>query len=1504
MPDIVGTAGNDTLNGTSGDDNVYANGGTDTIDAADGDDLVVLLAQLNPYGTTLGGNGIDTLRIGRSLGFAPQSFGPFGNYQLQFARLINISSFERLQFDSQSGDQMDVQLAFGGSQSGALNLIGAGLSATAQLTGGAGRDSLNLGYSNVVNGGVVTAPSFTYVDWTTPTRAYQSGDRVSISAAGAGSVTIYGSAHAGVQSLNGGAGSDVIYGSDDMDLISGGAGGSDLLYGGGGDDALVLVNTFTNTNGTPGPESTRTGAGTVFDGGTGTDFLVLGGNVVFAGTLQSIEGIFLSPGYFNANFSSPIILGSQNRTSALFSSATFAGLPANLIIDGIGELIIVFGDGGETLNGSGYVLDPGAEVLFYIAGGAGNDTITGTVGDDSLQGAGGADIINGGDGNDFLNSALTLDPIAALIADREYPATAPVLDTGSEVDTLNGGNGDDIIYAGYGDNVDGGAHNAGGGDVLFVSFLAAPGALNLDLSQSTLTVGGGTITGIEHISWVQAGNFDDVITLGGNAVLPAVGSYIPGEGGEFFVFGEGGNDSLTGSGGTDILVGGSGSDVLTGLDGNDVLFSANIAHATIDDLLNDRGFGDNNPPIGDTGAEIDTLAGGAGDDTLFAGFGDNIDGGANGIRGDRLYLNLLGATAGLTLDFATIPASIGGGTITGIENLMGVDGTNFADDIRLGNTATDIANGGLLAGFAGNDILYGNNGRNSIAGGDGADTIYGLGGGDFLSSGNVTEFFSVPNQFAPNSYLMGVDGIYNYNIPILDTGIEADVLIGGGQATYFAGYGDTIIADSANTPNDFLHISFMGATSGVTADFRLASQTIGGGTISGIEYVGWVQGSNYADTITTGNTSSAFFGNEIGVLGMGGDDTIVAISATFIDGGEGNDSIEGGGANNGWVLGGNGDDTIRSIASARTRIEGGAGNDTIYANGGWTYGGSGNDVIVGTVVSGNGSFLIVGEDGDDQITASSGGGNYERISGGNGADTLTGSNNAELLVVGNFALNTTNGSDDLGAEVDTVNAGGGDDEVWIGFGDNADGGAGSDLLHLSLVGAVSGVTLNTANLLGSTAFTLGGGSIANFERLTRLRGSEANDVITVSGLSTSLTVEGGGGDDQLIATTSAVTFNGGEGNDRYTAGLASDVFNGGNGDDWYVGANTVETDRFVGGAGNDTADYSAFTTAITINLGAVAGSGFVGGPAGDLLSSVENLVGGSGNDTLTGSAVANVLNGGAGVSTLNGGAGDDRLILGTGAAGSSIDGGADTDTLVVNSTLTSLAGLISIEALELAGAANLTLTGNQFANGLAFTTALSGTGSITVNMDAGINFLSQGFAFTGSSVTMTVNGTSGTDIIKCGTGVHTINAGDGVDQIRGGTAADIINGGDGNDKIIGFTGADIITGGTGSDQFRYFFQGDSGIGAANSDQLTDFAIGSDKLNFSLIDADAVAADDQAFNFIGTDAFTNTGVGQIRYTNSGADLLVQADVNGDGVADMEIILQGLNGGTLTAGDFIL
>jgi Ca2+-binding RTX toxin-like protein len=150
---------------------------------------------------------------------------------------------------------------------------------------------------------------------------------------------------------------------------------------------------------------------------------------------------------------------------------------------------------------------------------------------------------------------------------------------------------------------------------------------------------------------------------------------------------------------------------------------------------------------------------------------------------------------------------------------------------------------------------------------------------------------------------------------------------------------------------------------------------------------------------------------------------------------------------------------------------------------------------------------------------------------------------------------------------------------------------------------------------------------------------------------------------------------------------------------------------------------------------------------------------------------------------------------------------------------------------------------------------------------------------------------------------NTLNGGDGFDFLRGGNLADTINGGNGNDKIEGAGGADILTGGAGVDVFRYQSANASGLGAA-ADQITDFVIGTDKLGFALMDADAVTPGDQAFSFLGTGAFSNTGVGQIRYQNSGANLLVQIDSDGNGVADMEVVLQGLAGQVLTTGDFNL
>ena len=171
-----------------------------------------------------------------------------------------------------------------------------------------------------------------------------------------------------------------------------------------------------------------------------------------------------------------------------------------------------------------------------------------------------------------------------------------------------------------------------------------------------------------------------------------------------------------------------------------------------------------------------------------------------------------------------------------------------------------------------------------------------------------------------------------------------------------------------------------------------------------------------------------------------------------------------------------------------------------------------------------------------------------------------------------------------------------------------------------------------------------------------------------------------------------------------------------------------------------------------------------------------------------------------------------------------------------------------------------------------------------------------------STIALTVNGTSGIDVIKGPlTAAVTVSGGDGADQIRGGNLVDTIVGDAGNDKIMGLGGADVLTGGSGSDQFRYLFASDSTL--ASQDRILDFTNGVDKLDFRALDADPTLAGRQMINFIGTAAFTAGGTAQARYLDSGTDTLVQIDLNGDGAADMQIVLAGHTGQALTGADFL-
>ncbi len=100
-------------------------------------------------------------------------------------------------------------------------------------------------------------------------------------------------------------------------------------------------------------------------------------------------------------------------------------------------------------------------------------------------------------------------------------------------------------------------------------------------------------------------------------------------------------------------------------------------------------------------------------------------------------------------------------------------------------------------------------------------------------------------------------------------------------------------------------------------------------------------------------------------------------------------------------------------------------------------------------------------------------------------------------------------------------------------------------------------------------------------------------------------------------------------------------------------------------AGNDTLDYSGFASNQVISLVQESFSN-VGAAVGNVSIArgavIENAIGGSGNDTLYGNAIANILQGGGGTDTLYGAGGDDAL---SGGAGDDrIFGGAGNDRAV------------------------------------------------------------------------------------------------------------------------------------------------------------------------------------------------------------------------------------------------
>lgn len=390
---INALGGNDTVNAGDGNDTIYGGTGTDTLNGGLGDDLFIEDQSTSSLEVFNGGDGFDTIELRAIPQAFISAFGLLSPHSLSGAG--SLSSIERIVFVSQSGQVVQGSLLYSGWAAAGIT----------QIVGSAGREFLTI--STGTAAGTYTMPNLPLSNWDgLVTNAWElTGDFVVLSAGAAqagNNVTLNALVGASfTQVFAGGAGNDTINGSANADLIDA-TRGSDQVNAGGGNDSIAITNTAAANGTSWAPPTTFSGAGGVFDGGSGTDVLSIGGVVNLQATLQNIEGIFLQPAVIPVAPNAPL----QEAAYLYLDSAHVAMLPSNTFFAGSGIVEITL-DSGANFNGSLYTFRPGADVEFIIYGGDGNGvTISGTASRDAIYLGVGNQTVTGGGGTDTFGFGL------------------------------------------------------------------------------------------------------------------------------------------------------------------------------------------------------------------------------------------------------------------------------------------------------------------------------------------------------------------------------------------------------------------------------------------------------------------------------------------------------------------------------------------------------------------------------------------------------------------------------------------------------------------------------------------------------------------------------------------------------------------------------------------------------------------------------------------------------------------------------------------------------------------------------------------------------------------------------------------------------------------------------------------------------------------------------------------------------------------------------------------
>ncbi len=271
----------------------------------------------------------------------------------------------------------------------------------------------------------------------------------------------------------------------------------------------------------------------------------------------------------------------------------------------------------------------------------------------------------------------------------------------------------------------------------------------------------------------------------------------------------------------------------------------------------------------------------------------------------------------------------------------------------------------------------------------------------------------------------------------------------------------------------------------------------------------------------------------------------------------------------------------------------------------------------------------------------------------------------------------------------------------------------------------------------------------------------------------------------------------------------------------------------------------------------------------------DSLVGGAGDDTIWGNAGDDELFGIQGADALYGGEGNDAL---NGGDGNDIVAGDNGNDIVWGD----------------GGDDNVT-------GGDGLDTVYGGSGDDTVDGGAGADFVTgdtgadyvlgnlgddQIYGHTGDDLLFgqdgndTLKGEDDNDYVDGGAGADGVYGDAGNDVLYGQDDNDWLDGGAGSDFLNGGTGTDGLTGGAGADIFLFVNANESVLWSG--DWIYDFVSGTDKLDVS-----AIAT---GISVIGNAAFSGTA-GEWRYYEAWGNTVNHLDINGDTIADFEIVMAG-------------